>query len=110
MYYVYVLRCKDGSLYCGSTADYKRRISEHFLKLPAAAKYTKSHPVEEVEAVWSANDKTAAMKLEYHFKRLPRKEKLLLIKEPGNIAKYIPKLSGLGFSVVQNVKIENCLK
>ena len=103
MYFVYVLRCGDGSLYCGSTPDYKRRIKEHFLRLPAAAKYTKSHRVTGVECVWEAGDKIAAMKLEYRFKKLQREKKLRLLEN------LIPELSEYSFSHIPVVKIEDCL-
>ena len=109
MYFVYVLRCGDGSLYCGSTPDYKRRIKEHFLRLPAAAKYTKSHRVTGVECVWEADDKVAAMKLEYRFKKLQREKKLRLLENPSAVGKLIPELSGYSFSNITGVKIEDCL-
>lgn len=109
MYFVYVLRCGDGSLYCGSTPDYKRRIKEHFLRLPAAAKYTKSHRVTYVECVWETSDKIAAMKLEYRFKKLQREKKLRLLENPSAVGKLIPELSGYSFSHIPVVKIEDCL-
>lgn len=109
MYYVYVLRCKDGSLYCGSTPDYKRRIREHFLRLPGAAKYTKSHRVTGVECVWEAGGKATAMKLEYRFKKLPREEKLRLLEDPSAVGKLIPSLSENSFAHIPKVKIEDCL-
>ena len=109
MYFVYVLRCGDGSLYCGSTPDYKRRIKEHFLRLPAAAKYTKSHRVTYVECVWETSDKIAAMKLEYRFKKLQREKKLRLLENPSAVGKLIPELSGYSFSHIPGVKIEDCL-
>ncbi len=110
MYYVYVLHCEDGSLYCGSTSDYKKRIREHFMRLPTAAKYTKSHRVDSVECVWAAADKISAMKLEYRFKKLVRGEKLSLLKDSSNISRFIPELKEYSFVHVSEVKLEDCFK
>ncbi len=110
MYYVYVLRCEDGSLYCGSTADYKKRIREHFLRLPAAAKYTKSHKAVGIECVWKVGDKSSAMKLEYRFKKLPRSKKILLLDCPFDVGRFITELEGCSFLPVLDVKLEDCLK
>ena len=40
MYYVYMLRCKDNSIYTGITTDINRRMEEHFSKGQKCAKYT----------------------------------------------------------------------
>ena len=42
MYYVYVLECRDGSLYAGMTNDLRRRMTLH--TAGRGAKYTRSHP------------------------------------------------------------------
>ena len=63
-YYIYIVRCKDGSRYTGITTDPRRRMREHVLRLPAGAKYTKSHPVEALEALWSAETRSEASVLE----------------------------------------------
>ena len=47
MYFVYILKCSDNSLYTGITSDLERRIKEHDWLLPWWAKYTSSRrPVE----------------------------------------------------------------
>jgi len=49
MYYFYLLRCSDNSLYAGSTNDLKRRVNEHNSVNSKASKYTKAHrPVKLV--------------------------------------------------------------
>lgn len=80
MYYIYILRCSDNSLYTGITTDISRRIKEHTQKNQKGAKYTKSHEVISLEALWSTFKKSNALKLEYRIKRLtkPQKEKLIL--------------------------------
>ena len=78
MNYVYLLRCADGSLYCGWTTDLERRLRVH--NSGKGAKYTRSRlPVELV--YWEAfEDRTQALSREWHLKRLSREEKLQLIK------------------------------
>ena len=46
-YYVYLLRCTDGSLYAGITTDVKRRFLEHLAGGNKGAKYTKTHTPKE---------------------------------------------------------------
>ena len=44
MWYVYILECKDGTLYTGVTTDVERRLAEH--KRGEGAKYTKGKSLE----------------------------------------------------------------
>ena len=110
MYYIYVLGCEDGSLYCGITTDIKRRIHAHFYRLAECAKYTKSHQVVSVEAVWQTEDATAARKLEYRFKQLKRSEKLLLLASPDKISDFIPSLKNCGFFYRKDIDLAFCLE
>lgn len=77
MYYVYILRCEENCLYTGITADVERRFKEH--SCGKGAKYTKSHKPLGVEAVWEAETKNAASRLEYRIKALTKTEKEELI-------------------------------
>ena len=79
MYFVYLLRCRDGTLYCGTAADWKKRISVHFSGGAKAARYTRSHPPLRPEAVWQCGSREEALKLEYRIKHLSRSDKLSLI-------------------------------
>lgn len=81
-WYIYIVQCADGSLYTGITTDPRRRMREHVQKLPAGAKYTRSHPVTKLCALWSAETKSAALKLEARIKRLPAPQKQSLISAP----------------------------
>ena len=78
MYYVYLLRCGDGTLYAGYTNDLQRRLAVH--NAGKRAKYTRSRlPVELV--YWeSFSNKSSALKREYAIKQCTRKEKLALIQ------------------------------
>ena len=80
MYYVYMLRCKDNTIYTGITVDIKRRMEEHFYKNEKCAKYTYTHTAKKLEAVWECRNKSLASKLEYAIKRLTKQNKEELIK------------------------------
>lgn len=80
MYYIYMLRCKDNSIYTGITTDIDRRMKEHFSKNEKCAKYTYTHIAKKLEAVWEAENKSLASKLEYHIKKLSKEKKELLIE------------------------------
>lgn len=78
MFYVYILKCNDNTLYTGYTVDLNRRIETHNKGL--GAKYTKGRlPVELVyQEVFTS--KSEALKREINIKGLSRLEKLDLIK------------------------------
>jgi putative endonuclease len=77
MAFVYLLRCRDGSLYCGWAADLESRLAKH--QAGAASRYTRSRL--PVELVWSQEleSRSAAMREEALIKRLSRAQKLRLI-------------------------------
>lgn len=81
MYYVYILRCQDYSLYTGITNCIEKRLKQHFYKLPQCAKYTKSHQVIRLEALWSCENRSEASQLEYHIKRISKDKKEVLIQQ-----------------------------
>ena len=81
MYYIYMLRCEDNSIYTGITTDIERRMKEHFEKNEKCAKYSSSHTAKKLEKVWKTETKSLASKLEYHIKKLPKSKKELLIKD-----------------------------
>ena len=100
MYYTYMLRCKDNSIYTGITTDLNRRMNEHFNKLDVAAKYTHSHTAVKLEIAWESENKSLASKLEYHIKHLNKlnKENLILNK---NLDLYLSnKLDTTKFRVI----------
>ncbi len=82
MYFIYVLRCVDSSLYCGFTTDIIHRLKAHTGKVKGGAKYTKSHPPVKVEAVWRCDSKSLATELERRFKKLRKTDKEALILDP----------------------------
>jgi len=89
--WVYVLRCRDGSLYTGWTNDLERRISRH--ADGKASRYTASRLPVELAAAWPMRDRGAAMREEARIKRLPRGEKLALLERGGAQAP-LPAVAG----------------
>lgn len=80
MYYVYMLRCINDSIYTGITTDVERRMGEHFNKDKKCAKYTGAHSPKKIEAVWQTDTRSSASKLEYYIKTLEKRQKEELIK------------------------------
>ena len=75
---VYLLRCGDGTLYCGITNDLQNRLEAH--RSGKGAKYTRGRGPLELVYTESCEDKSAALKRERQIKALPREKKLALIK------------------------------
>ena len=92
MYYIYMVRCADESIYTGIAADLGRRLREHAEKSPAAAKYTRSRPVVALEALWSSETRSAACRLEARIKALSREKKEKLIASPRLLTACFPDL------------------
>ena len=78
MNYVYMLRCRDGSLYTGWTNDLEKRLKAH--NSGSASKYTRTRLPAELVYFEEWESKEAAMSREWHIKQLTREEKLKLIK------------------------------
>ncbi|MCI9063676.1 MAG: GIY-YIG nuclease family protein [Clostridia bacterium] len=79
MYYTYMLRCADNSIYTGMTNNLEKRINEHLSKGKNGAKYTKSHDGIKLEAAWKSKEKSLACKLEYQIKHINKRQKENLI-------------------------------
>ena len=77
MFYTYMIRCSDNSIYTGMTNNIEKRMLEHLSS--KGAKYTKSHKAEKIETVWRSKDKSLACKLEYQIKQLTKQQKESLI-------------------------------
>lgn len=82
MNYVYIIRCKDNSLYTGWTNNLEKRFKAHCEG--KGAKYTKGRGPLKLVYFEKYDTKQEAMKREYFIKRLSRKEKLELIKKGNN--------------------------
>ena len=77
MYWVYLLRCGDGSVYTGCTNDLARRLRAH--QSGRGAKYTRSRLPVELVYREPAADRSAALRREAAIKAMTRAEKLALL-------------------------------
>jgi putative endonuclease len=75
--YVYLLRCRDGSLYCGWTVDVEKRLAAH--ATGKASRYTSRRLPVALAASWEMENASAARRMEWRIKRLTRTEKLALV-------------------------------
>ena len=79
MWFVYILRCADGTLYTGIATDVARRVAEHNAGAPRGARYTRGRLPVILAHAEAADDRAAATRRERAIKRLPRAAKLALI-------------------------------
>ncbi len=86
-YWIYILRCDNGSFYTGYTPDLMKRFAEH-VSGTAKCKYTRSFKPLEIAQRWQMEgQKAEAMKIERYIKKLTKKAKEQLILEPSQLAK-----------------------
>ncbi|WP_396588583.1 GIY-YIG nuclease family protein [Bermanella sp. R86510] len=78
-WYVYMVRCVDGSLYAGITTDIERRLYQHNSN-SLGAKYTRNRRPVELAYIEPCHDRSQASKREAQIKKLSRLQKLQLIK------------------------------
>jgi putative endonuclease len=88
-WHVYLLRCRDGTLYAGATNDLAARLDRHARGL--GARYTRSRLPAVL--VWAAGvpDRSAALRREAALKRLTRAEKLALVARARRSRKRRPR-------------------
>jgi len=84
MFYFYIVRCSDNSLYCGQTNNLQKRIKEHNSNKTRSAKYTKIR--RPIKLIYFEEYPTIqlAMKREWQIKKWTKTKKEALIK--GNLA------------------------
>ena len=83
-WFVYILRCRDDTLYTGMTDDVPRRVAVH--NSGKGAKYTRGRTPVEAVYTEECESYSAALKREYAIKRLTRQEKLDIIEKQYKIA------------------------
>ena len=76
-WFVYILRCGDGTLYTGVTDDVQRRLAAH--RAGKGAKYTWGRGPLELVYTQEQPDKSAALRREFQIKKLTRPQKERLI-------------------------------
>lgn len=90
-YWVYILNCRNGSLYTGYTTDLERRFQEH-LAGTDKCKYTRSFKPLNIAQSWKImGTRSAAMKIEKFIKRLSKQKKKELILYPENLFHWLEK-------------------
>lgn len=77
MYFVYIIECRDASLYTGITTDVGRRFKEH--KEGRGGRYTRAKKVKKLLYFEKQKDRSSALKREAQIKRLPKSKKLALV-------------------------------
>ena len=77
--FIYIIKCKDESLYTGWTNDLEARIKAH--NEGKGAKYTKGRGPVELLYTEEFDTKEEAMKREFAIKKLPKVKKLKLIQQ-----------------------------
>ena len=76
---LYILQCKDGTLYTGITDDLERRLAQH--RAGKGAKYTRGRAPLTLMYQESCENHSHALRREIEIKRLSRPEKLILIEK-----------------------------
>ena len=76
-YFLYILKCADGSLYTGITTNLARRLQEH--KNKKGGHYTSAHGALDFIYTEDCKDRSTASKREVEIKRMKRNEKLALV-------------------------------
>lgn len=79
-WYVYLIECRDGSVYTGIATDVARRYAEH--AAGKGARYTRSRPPVRLLASFEYPDRGAASRAEYAIKQLPAARKRALCEDP----------------------------
>ncbi|HET6330827.1 MAG TPA: GIY-YIG nuclease family protein [Holophagaceae bacterium] len=78
VWHLYLLRCGDGTLYCGIALDVQARLKQH--QDGKGAKYTRGRGPLELVHEEACGTRAEALKRERQVKRLPRSAKLELMK------------------------------
>ena len=79
-WYVYLIECRDGSVYTGVATDVGRRYAEH--AAGRGARYTRSRPPVRLLGSFEYPDRSAASRAEYAIKQLPPARKRALCENP----------------------------
>jgi putative endonuclease len=76
IWWVYMVRCADGTIYTGCTTDLGRRVRQHNGELRGGAKYTAARRPVRLIGTCQADGRSSAQSIEMKLKRLTRSEKL----------------------------------
>jgi len=79
IWFIYIVRCADNSLYTGITTDLKRRVDEHNTGV-VGAKYTRSRRPVKMVYHERAENRSQASRREYQIKKMSLQSKLKMIE------------------------------
>jgi len=79
MYYFYILRCSDNSLYCGQTNNLEKRLKEHNFSTSRSAKYLRTRKPVKLVYFEKYSTLKEAMKREFEIKKWTKAKKECLI-------------------------------
>lgn len=88
---VYIVRCRDGSLYTGIATDVPRRVHEH-QSGGIGAKYLRGRAPLELAGQWPVGNRSLASRVEHRIKRMSRADKESLLAAPAGIARILDGL------------------
>lgn len=80
IWHVYLVRCADGTFYCGITRDLERRLAQHNGRLSGGAIYTRSRRPVALMAATTVASRSEALKMEARLKKLRPENKLIALK------------------------------
>ena len=87
IWYTYIVKCSDNSLYTGTSTDVERRCQEHNNK--KGAKYTRSRTPVKLQTFWTFDNRSLACKAESAIKKLTKMQKLQKIEEKIILDNYV---------------------
>jgi len=90
-WYLYIVRCRDGSLYTGIATDVERRFAEH--QENKGAKYLRGRGPLKLVFKKEMGKRGLALKIERLVKKLPKLKKEKLIKEDAGIEELLGNIS-----------------
>jgi putative endonuclease len=93
-WYIYMVRCQDGSLYTGISTDVDRRFIEHQGKGETGSKYLKGKGPLSLVFEKKVGSKSLALKVEGNIKKLPKIKKERLIAIPVYIEDLVRQAGG----------------
>ncbi len=86
-WFLYLVRCGDGSLYTGIATDVERRFEQHCAG--KGARYLRGRGPLELVFQEAVGDRSAALQLEHRVKRLAKLDKEALVREPSGLSQLL---------------------
>ena len=94
-WYLYLIRCRDGSLYTGISTDVARRFAQHQKPGQGGSKYLQGRGPLSLVFQARVGDYSLALKVEYRVKKLSKAQKMLLISNPLYLDEAIIRAKGI---------------